>query len=432
MASSPVALAFRPPAFAAAAARYVYVAGSDAWYDVRTGSLFSRASLDGLLAHQFERSPSRTLLNWGRTSKVERLRYLPGTADLVFERSGEWCLNRWKPSTLQPSSGDWSRIAQLIAGLLPVAEQRDHLLDVLAHLVQVPAGKTKHALVLTGVPGCGKTSLAKLAGMLVGERNYKEADGYLLTGRWLNPFVDCQVLTIEEVMHGDRFEVSDKLKTLITAPEITVEAKNVDFFSGHTPNLVFILSNDRRPLALTEGSRREWMPDFVEGRPDEAFFFALHESLDRELPCFLGALLQRDISGFSADAPPPMTAAKAEAIQDSRPTLVVQLEEMISIRAGPFDRDVFIPAHAMAELRSTGHAVSEAQVKKALKQLGCRPCKNQVAPGGHWAGSPRVWSVRNHDRWADATKTDLRDHLLGSDGSGRSAAAIHSHLRPVV
>lgn len=429
MASSPIALAYRPPAFAAAAARYVYVAGSDSWCDVRTGSLFSRASLDGLLAHQFERSPSRQLLSWARTPKVERLRYLPGVADLIFTRDGEWCLNRWKPSTLRPSTGEWSNISQLIQGLVPDPDQRTHLLNVLAYVVQVPAGKVKHALVLTGVPGCGKTSLAQIAGRLVGEHNYREADGHLLTGRWLNPFVDCQVLAIEEVMHGDRFEVSDKLKTLITAPELKVEAKNVDFFDGRTPNLIFILSNDRRPLALTEGARREWMPDFVEERLDDDFFLRFHASLEIELPGFLGALMNRDVASFNPDAPPPMTTAKAEAIEDSRPGLVVQLENMIEERVEPFDRDLVLLAEVSMALRCTGQSATENQIRRALKQLGCRSC-DQVAPSARWAGSPRAWSIRDHARWGDATKTELRDHILRSDRSKPTAEAAQQ-LRAV-
>lgn len=431
MASSPIALGYRPPAFAEAACRYVYVAGADAWCDTRTGSLFSRASLDGLLLHKFEGGPSRQLLNWARTSKVERLRYLPGVPDLVFERDGERCLNRWKPSEVRPTAGEWPHISQLIRGLFPAPNQQNHLLDVLAYTVQVPSGKLKHALVLTGVPGCGKTTLANLAGRLVGLHNYREVDGHLLTGRWLNPFVDCQVLAIEEVMHGDRFEVSDKLKTLITATELKVEAKNVDFFDGHTPNLIILLSNDRRPLALTEGSRREWMPDYVDSRPDDAFFQALHSSLATELPCFLQALACRDVSRFNPDAPPPMTTAKAEAIEDSRSSLVVRLESMIDAAAKPFDRDVVLLAEVALELRCAGLSATENQVRRALRNLGCRSCDNQVAPHTRWPGSPRAWSVRNHARWTTATKTELRDELIGSDRSVQTADTAGHHLQLV-
>lgn len=432
MASSPIALGHRPPAFAETASRYVYVAGADVWCDLHAGVRLSRTSFDGLLAHRFEGSPSRQLLKWHRTSKVERLRYAPGVADLIFKQRGEWCLNHWKPSTLCPKAGDWPHIALLIEGLFPNDEQRAHLLDALAYTVQVPTGKLKHALVLTGVPGCGKTTLADIVGQLVGVANYSQADGHLLTGRWLNPFVDCQVLAIEEVMHGERFEVSDKLKTLVTATELKVEAKNIDFYMGHTPNLIILLSNDRRPLALTKGARREWMPDFVEHRPDDAFFQALHSNLETELPHFLEALLRRDIACFNADAPPPMTAAKAEAIEDSRSSLEVRLEAMLAEAAKPFDRDVVLLADVALELRCSGAPATEGQIRRTLRNLGCRSCSNQAAPHPRWSGSsPRVWCVRNRSQWFTATKAELRDELLRSDRSAQLTGAAQQPVQLV-
>ncbi|WP_426046200.1 DUF5906 domain-containing protein [Brevundimonas sp. TWP3-1-2b1] len=361
-------------------------------------------------------------------AKVIDTAYAPGEDDLVFPRDSDWYLNTWKPSGLLPVQGPWPLISQLVDRLMPVAEQRDHFLDVLAFVSRFPGKKVNHALVLTGVPGCGKTTLAEIASRLVGIHNSSTVDGHVLGGRWVNMLLDCAVLIIEEVAHGDRFDVSDKLKTLITQQHQQVESKGRNFYWGRTPNLVFVLSNDRRPLALGEGARREWMPDFVTDKPlDEAFFVALNGALNAELPGFAASLLERDISRFNPAAPPPMTSAKAEAIQDSRPVLDVQLEEMIGSFATPFDRDVVITRDVVHELRCAGMPATENQIRKALRRLDCRACINQAAPSPQWHGSPRVWAVRNAARWVDATKTELRDHICGSDRSVRSPAGSDLH-----
>lgn len=432
MANSPIGLGFRSPAWAKAAARYVYVGGPDVWYDTRTRAELSRRSLDGLLAHEFERSPSTELLRWRRVGKVLSVAYAPGNDDLIIDKGGDRYLNTWTPSAVRPVPGPWSHIERLIHRLLPVNEQRAHLLDVLAYVARYPDRKVNHALVLTGVPGCGKTTVADIASRLVGVQNASTVDGHILTGRWLNALVDCAMLTIEEVAHGERFDVSEKLKTLITQPQLLVESKGRDFYPGRTPNLIFVLSNDRRPLALGEGARREWMPDYVGEKPlDEAFFVALNSSLEAELPAFAAALLERDVSRFNPAAPPPMTLAKAEAIQDSRPAIDVQLEEMIASSMAPFDRDVVLPRDVALELRCTGTTATDGQVRKALRRLNCQVCANQAAPSPRWVGEPRVWAVRDIQRWIAATKTELRDHLSGSYGSVRSVAASQPHLRPV-
>lgn len=432
MASSPIGLAFKPPAWARAVTRYVYVASTDAWYDTRTRTELSRRSFDGLLAHDFERAPSAQLLRWRRTAKVLDVSYSPGNDDLVIAKDGDWYLNTWTPSDVLPADGPWPHILHLIERLFPVAEQRDHFLDVLAFITRFPARRVNHALVLTGVPGCGKTTVAEIASRLVGRQNANMVDGHVLGGRWWNMLLDCAVLVIEEVAHGDRFDVSEKLKTLITQQHLQVESKGRDFYWGRTPNLVFLLSNDRRPLALGEGARREWMPDFVAEKPlDEAFFVALNKALDSELPGFAAALLDRDICQFNPAAPPPMTSAKAEAIQDSRPAIDVQLEEMISGGAAPFHRDVAIPRDVVMELRFAGLTFTEGQIRKALRRLNCQVCLNQVAPSSHWTGSPRAWAVRDIPRWVSATKTELRDHLTGSAGSVRSGDNGRPQLRSV-
>jgi len=429
MAASPIALGFKDPSFIAAAAQYVYVGEADAWHDLESGQLLNRRSLDGLLAHSIARGPSTQLLGWQRTAKVHGISFRPGERQRIFREGARWRLNTWTPVALTPQEGDWPLVRALLNHLFPVDAQRDHVLDVLGHLVQQPASKVRHALVLTGVPGCGKSTFAKLVAALVGDENSNTIDGHVLTGRWLNPLVDCVLLTIEEVVHGSRFEVTDKLKTLVTEPTIKVEAKHRDFFSARTPDLVIVLSNDERPLALGEGSRREWMPDFVGGRLDDRYYAALHDALASEIPHLLHALLLRDVKAFNPSAPPPMTDAKASAIADSRPSLVAQVEEMLAAGERPFDKDVVLPADVACGLRAAGFACNDNQVRKALRSVGGEAV-GQMPPSHRWVGRPRVWAMRNHEHWKEAGVAAVREYLLTSSSTaGHFAPAAQPVLR---
>jgi energy-coupling factor transporter ATP-binding protein EcfA2 len=423
MAYSPIGLGFGTRVRVKLGSRYVYVAESDRFFDRSTGQIITARSLDNLYAHEI-RAASKELLQWERCAKVQRLTYAPGHRSLFVEDALGCGLNLWEPGPLKPQPGSWPHIAGLFQELFTVP-QGDHTLDVIAFILQHPGCKVTHALVIRGPQGSGKSTFAKLIAMLVGQRNARSVDGSAMVGRWWDDFVNVVLLVVEEVSLADRREVSNRAKTLLTEREIRVESKGLPFQACRTPDLVIVLSNLEVPLALEDSDRRAFVPDYGRERREPAFYSALHAALEVEAPAFLAAMLERDVSAFNRSAPPPMTEAKGKLIADGRTDIQRHLAEQIADRQGVFSADIVIISHVTAALRSAGfNTANDGLVRRALADVGAKSCRHQLPPslnsgGMQWAGEPRVWTIRNIDQWVDATKAELRNHLM-DHRSGRS------------
>jgi hypothetical protein len=383
-----------------------------------------KSALDGLFAHQFNSKhgpPSKQLLAWRYGPKADDVGYWVGKP---FRHAG--CVNTYRPTTLVPKSGRCDAIDELVEWLFPVADERCHLLNVLAFVAQHPGHKVRHALHVRGPQGTGKNTLfCTILKVIVGQSNLHVGAGAALTGRWINWLLGYQVVVIDEVQFDGGWDVQNKLKAPVTELTLDAESKGVDFKPLPTAQLYIILSNFENHLPLEEGDRRAWVPTYGQPRLEPEFYSRLHKALPEEIPTFFARLLARDISDFDPEAPPPMTSAKAQLVAECKPAIERQLAEMIADHEGPFARDLVVPTHVVASLRAAGiPMVSEPAIRRALKRLGCSACKNALPPLPgerlEWAKEQRVWAVRNAEFLATASKGELKEYMIRQFRTGQT------------
>lgn len=414
---SPFALAHVGVGEARALRENVYVIDKDQFYELQTGSLLRRQSIDGRYAHEISGSPSSELLRSKLLRKVRRVDYIPGDR----HRFTDGVLNTWTPGTVTPSPGPFPNVLELLQHLFPEEREREHVLKYLAFIFQNPGTKIAHALVIRGVPGSGKSTFLKLVRSGVGETNHKDAEGSQLLSRFRADLTNVQVLAVEEVAHGERIDVGEVTKTLITQRYIRVEEKFQPVASARTPDAILFVSNHHAPVPLDENDRRYWISKYIDSKPPQALFDSLYASLDVELPGFLHHLETLDLTGFDPNHPPPMTPAKAEMITESKPAAEVEITEWIETRRGCMKRDIVVPDHLLTQLRTAGYTnLTVTSVRRLLRAVGGVACANPLPPpkAGQtgWASECRVWAVRNHDHWRSASKAELREHMEGRDG----------------
>jgi hypothetical protein len=154
---------------------------------------------------------------------------------------------------------------------------------------------------------------------------------------------------------------------------------------------------------------------FGEEKLEPEFYKKFYADLPRELPGFKAALLARDVSKFNPAEDPPMTAAKLEVIESSRLEIEQQLRQWIDERKPPFDKDIVLPERVAAALRIAGHSrVTDQRARRALQSVGAvslRQLPRLQFGSDIWSGQPRVWAIRNHERWKGATAAELGQYL---------------------
>lgn len=342
--------------------------------------------------------PVGKLLGDKRMRIVHQANYFPGQTDLFIEHEATMSLNIWRPSDLQPESGDVSIILEHLAFLVPIEEERRHVFDVLAHAVQRPSVKIGHCVFFIGGQGTGKSWLSELMRAMFGAHNVFVTDNQLLTSSFNAPMGNRQVLILEEVGLADKAEAYNTLKPWVTDEKVTVNEKNVPQYAAATPRLMLAYSNRELPLKLEDSDRRFMFVHSPSTPRNTEYYVRLFELGLAQPGAFLQWLHDRDISHFNPKAHPPMTESKRKIVNESMTAVSRAVDEMLSQGDWPFSEEIFTLQDVMTEVRDripSNSNRSPQEFSKVLHRAGYVPAaKNQIRVGGYkfrfWteAGSP--------------------------------------------
>jgi Family of unknown function (DUF5906) len=185
-----------------------------------------------------------------------------------------------------------------------------------------PDEKVNHAIVLIGEQGVGKDASLVPVKHAVGPWNFKEVSPQQVLGRF-NGFLKSVVLRISEARDLgdiDRFKFYDHMKTYIAAPPdvLRVDEKNlrehdilnvtgVIITTNHKTDGIYLSADDRRHfVAWTRLTEK----DFPSGYWNRLFGWYAAGGIGH----VAAYLRERDLSDFSAMAPPPKTDAFWEIV----------------------------------------------------------------------------------------------------------------------
>lgn len=426
---TPMTLATEPPAVVRVVRGAVYVEKGRIWVHLASGETFDTTEFADKVRPKLGRGPHETLMASRITPRATYRDYRAGVSDLILcDDRGVFSVNLWQRGGVEPAAGDCTVILEYLVRLIPDEASRRFLVQYLAHLVQRPTVKIEHGVILSGDYGTGKSTLGRLVAALLGTENVRKIEGAELGQQWTVRLVNAQVLMIEEVHHGERLEVSDKLKELMTAEFYNAEEKFVNRFQARTPRGVILASNETAPLVLKRGQRR-WAVLATQDRPEteaakrdhHAFFARLDVAMSRDdstVAAFAAHLHAVSLEGFSPKETIETAATTAATEASWTPTAQV-LAEMIASRASPFHKDVVEMSEVISALKSPslvwasslGH-LNPKKVAQAMRDLGGR--KVNMVDGEHKevvirpGKKPRLWAIRDAHYWAGETREALR------------------------
>ncbi len=217
-------------------------------------------------------------------------------------------LNLWQGYAVKPAPGDWSLMRSHIEAVIcdgdPV--RFDYLMGWMAQMLQRPAEQGEVAVVMKGGEGTGKGTLAKCLKHIIGHHALAIANGKHLVGAFNSHLRDVVFLFADEAFFaGDRAHVG-VLKSIITEPYLTVEAKYSN--AVEVPNYLHLMmaSNEEWVIPAAMDARRFLVLEVNDtAKNNHEYFGGIWKQMDAGgYAAMLHDLLALDLSTFNVRAVP--------------------------------------------------------------------------------------------------------------------------------
>jgi hypothetical protein len=199
---------------------------------------------------------------------VDRLFFMPDTAELFCERNGFQALNTYRRKGVTPCEtleGDTDAqmvvdlFMQHLAWTFPKEEEQRLVLDWMAHVYQNPGQRVNWALLIWGIPGSGKTLLFNILQRVIGPENTKDVSPSSIKTDYNDWAVGGIVGCIEEIRISgqSKWAVMDIMKPAITNDFLAINPKGKTSYSG-APNFCsyMMLTNHQDAIPVNDADRR--------------------------------------------------------------------------------------------------------------------------------------------------------------------------------
>lgn len=175
----------------------------------------------------------------------------------VIRDAGRSRVNVWWPVEVPRAVGDVTPFIDHLAKLLPDERDRTILLSYMAACVQYRGYKIQWAPLLQGVEGNGKTLLTCCVAEAIGRRYVHWPKASKLSKEFNAWMRNKLFYGVEDIyVPGNRREVIEELKPMITGENLEIEGKGVDQVTEDICGNFMFNSNHKDAIAKTRNDRR--------------------------------------------------------------------------------------------------------------------------------------------------------------------------------
>lgn len=352
-----------------------------------------------------KRANAQLWLEHPERKTVRTQTFAPGRPALCQSPDNIPAQNLWAPRS-SAAPANWRELSEPffrhVEYLVPVAAERERFLDWLAHIEQRPGElPSTHYLMVASQTGIGRNWLAyALARAFPGHTALGfDLGGALKSG--FNGSLSMKLLAVVDELHeggpgGAHTAAAERLKSMLTEATRLINPKHGRQHTEFNCSRFLMFSNHAAALPLADNDRRVIVIENPSARRSEGYFREVYALLDNPEfgPALAEALHRRDIAGFNAGAPAPMSEAKARTIRAGRS----EIEQAIRDIAREW------PSACITSSRLT-HVVGETLGGKTWNtQSACVAAGLVKYEGRHRvAGLPsHVWLLRDLAEWRDA------------------------------
>lgn len=396
--------------------RYVFVKAVNALWDRQIRTL---VTIDAVRHAHWSEMPSdedgnaidpRDILLKGKfgqpVDKADVIGFMPGTSE-IFIDSGAVTLNMWTAPDLIPQPGSVQPFLDHIWYVLDGDRQsQDFVLDYLAHLIQRPDVKIKSAILIIGKPGIGKSLIGEMIATLIGRQNttaVEDADLRSAFNEWMD---GVQLVLVHELMSIERQETMNRLKSYITDPWLRINRKNIPSYRYQNRVNFLMFSNHDDAARIEKDDRRYfvWISD-AEKRDPSYYRNLVNWFDDGGAAHLLHYLQSRDISGFDANASPPLTRGKERVVKNTRSATEAYLQDLYDAGDAPFRSDLVVVSDVIDYLSDKKNLkVTHKVLSNFLRSVGAIGLGQKRLAGR----KPHVWAIRSAPEWEQVSEDDIR------------------------
>ena len=360
-------------------------------------------------------------LQWENRMEHQRLTYKPGQPRVTTENE----LNMWKGWGCEPEKGNVKLFLNAVNQIFNNDKELvTWFMDWVAYPIQNPGAKMLSAVLLQSISqGTGKSTIGLCIGAMYGE-NYKLIDDEQLHQTFNEWAVNKQFVLGDEISGKDKRHEADKLKNLVTRPQVTINRKYQPTYSiPDCINYIFT-SNHPDPLSIEPDDRRFFVhnikPDnFITQEQGEALEH-FHKGTGNKHLLHYFAYDYVISENFNHKARPLMTSDKSELIEHSLTDMeryVAHLKEnpefALMINGAKLDRDLFTTQQVIQlykrQANDNNARVSTTAMGKALKKIyGDVNATKSIKTLSD--GTQRLRALRNIDKWKKATHQQWQTH----------------------
>lgn len=224
--------------------------------------------------------------------------------------------NLWQGFAVDAKPGDCSMFIEHLRDVACSGSAGDYeyLLSWMANAIQNPGRPGQVAVVLKGLQGTGKGTIAKHFGKLFGRHYLQVSNAAHLVGNFNDHLRDCVLLFGDEAFYAGDKRHESVLKTLITEDLLVIEKKGVDVeVSGNCVHLI-LASNSEWTVPAGLDDRRFFVLKVDDKRKRDAAYFG---AIDAQMKAggweaLLHLLQALDLSEFDVRAKPDTAELRNE------------------------------------------------------------------------------------------------------------------------
>lgn len=324
--------------------------------------------------------------------KVDHCRFLPTESpfSIIVDDMGRKGLNTYIPAKIKAVEGDVSRWKNFLSKIFETADDVQIFERYVAHCIKFPGHKIPWSVLLQSTKGIGKQMIGDVIKYCIGESYTYQPDAEELVSGvsqfngWMR---NKLMILVDEVRVGDRNDLMNGLKTIITDRRIAIESKGVDQeMEDNVANWIFF-SNFKDAFPIDENERRycifysklQSALQLEEAGLNKNFFDMMYHWLEMENGYAALAWYYLNYPINKGDLPhrAPHTSSYEEVIRIGRSPLRVILDDKIEakergFRGGYVSFTMFQKAVADSSMRSKPleHTLKAIIESKGYYELG--------------------------------------------------------------
>lgn len=362
----------------------------------------------------------------------------------IVTRGGQQQVNTWWPVEVPRMVGDATPFLEHLRKLIPDERDREIVLSYMCFCVQHKGYKAQWALMLQGVEGNGKSMLSRCVAEALGRRYVHWPKASQIANHFNAWMVAKLFYAVEDIyVPGERAEVFEILKPMITGENLEIEGKGVDQITSDVCGNFMLNSNHKGALPKTANDRRLGIIHCAQQAKEHlardgmggGYFPALYNWLKADGYAIVSELLHTrpildEFNPATACQIAPTTTSTAAAIAASEGSIEQEIREAIETGEPGFT-DGWVSSIMLDKLLSRigrgGNMSRNARVIM-LEGMGYHKhpalpdgrCNNEVSPD---AGKPRLFI---HDTAAARHITDAAKARKAYEDSNNHQVSPHA------